>query len=472
MKSCIYPEKPVLLVDDEEQILFSCDTVLRLDGLENIECCRDSRDVFKILETKGAELVLLDLNMPYISGEKLLGKIIEEFPEIPVVVMTGINSVEKAVECMKAGALDYLVKPVEKERLIATVRNALSFSALKRENQLLSKQYFMDGPENPEAFSDIITHNHVMLSIIKYVEIVAANSNPVLISGETGTGKELIANAIHKSSGRKGLFVPVNVAGLDDNMFSDTLFGHEKGAFTGADRKREGLILKAENGTLFLDEIGDLSPQSQVKLLRLIQEREYQPLGSDDTIKTNARIITATNKALERLANEGKFRKDLFYRLKIHSINLPPLRERHDDIPLLLNHFIEKYSKELNKKKPSYPKELVRLVESYAFPGNIREMEGIVADALSRHKSHVLSLETFKEHMQNAYSIVPDAVCIAEPTGAEEGGMIDFGDKLPALKDIQKLLIDEALRRSKGNKNRAAELLQTSRQALNWHINK
>ncbi|MDZ7767137.1 MAG: sigma 54-interacting transcriptional regulator [Melioribacteraceae bacterium] len=222
------------------------------------------------------------------------------------------------------------------------------------------------------------------------MEAIAKTNLPVLITGETGTGKELIANAIHKVSGRKGELVPVNVAGVDDNLFSDTLFGHKKGAFTGAEIERKGLIERAEDGTLFLDEIGDLNIESQVKLLRLLQEGQFYPLGSDIAKLSNARIIVATNRSIKSLQSSNTFREDLYYRLRSHHINIPPLRERKKDIPYLIDFFLIRAAKELGKTKPRPPKELYTLLSNYHFPGNIRELEGIIYDAVSLHKSGIL----------------------------------------------------------------------------------
>ncbi|MDH3567306.1 MAG: sigma 54-interacting transcriptional regulator, partial [Desulfobacteraceae bacterium] len=248
--------------------------------------------------------------------------------------------------------------------------------------------------ENPQAFSEIITHNQRMLLVFKYVESIAPSSQPILITGETGVGKELIARSIHTLSKLKGRFVAVNVAGLDDNVFSDTLFGHIKGAFTGAEQDRRGLIERAVGGTLFLDEIGDLNPVSQIKLLRLLQEGEYLPLGQDEAEQTNVRIVASTNENLWSLQRKDKFRKDLNFRLRTHHIHMPHLRERMDDIPLLVRHFLEKSADALKKKVPTPPKELYELLATYSFPGNVRELESMIHDAVSIHSAKILSLDS------------------------------------------------------------------------------
>lgn len=308
----------------------------------------------------------------------------------------------------------------------------------------------------------IITGNKDMMSVFEYIQSIAESSEPILITGETGTGKELIARAIHTSSKVRGEMVTVNAAGLDDNVFSDTLFGHTKGAFTGADRPRRGLIEKAGFGTLFLDEIGDLSSMSQVKLLRLLQEGEYLPIGQDEAKRSSARILTATNVNLWLLQGKGRFRKDLNYRLRTHHINIPPLRNRLDDLPLLLEHFLKKAARKLNKKKPTAPKELVPLLSTYSFPGNIRELEAMIFDAVSRHNDRILSLKTFKSHMDKARK--------AEKQNREndENGqlLVTFPEELPTIKEATNLLVAEAMKRASKNQTLAAKMLGISRQAL------
>jgi len=308
----------------------------------------------------------------------------------------------------------------------------------------------------------IITNNKDMIAAFEYIHRIAESSQPILITGETGTGKELIAKSIHKASKLKGEMVTVNAAGLDDNVFSDTLFGHVKGAFTGADRARRGLIEKANFGTLFLDEIGDLSSMSQVKLLRLLQEGEYLPIGQDESKHSTARIITATNINLWLLEGQGRFRKDLNYRLRTHHINIPPLRDRLDDLPLLVSHFLGKAAKSLNKKKPTAPKELVPLLSTHSFPGNIRELEAMIFDAVSRHTIKILNLNTFKSHMEKVRKREKRKRTIDEPPQPS----VTFPEELPTIKEATKLLVEEAMKRASGNQTIAAKMLGISRQAL------
>ncbi len=467
MTTSRYPKLPVLLVDDEVQALDSFEIALRSANMNNFIRCQDSREVKSIVGRKEMEVILLDLRMPHVSGEELLPMLTSDFPEVPVIVITGADDVETAVKCMRSGASDYMVKPVEKSRLIAGVKRAIELRELQRENELLKAHVLSDKLNHPEAFSEIVTNSNSMRAIFQYIEAIAASPQPALITGETGVGKELVAKAIHTLSNRQGAFVAVNVAGLDENVFADTLFGHKKGAFTGADQARSGLTEEAASGTLFLDEIGDLSATSQVKLLRLLQEGEYFPLGSDVAKRSDARIVVATNQEPRVLQTSGKFRKDLYYRLCAHHVHLPPLSQRREDLPLLVAHFLEKASKTLGKKKPTPPKELVTLLAGYHFPGNIRELQSMIFDAVSSHKSGVLSMDTFKSHIAKEH---PSFETDSSELPPKDSATVTFSDQLPTLKQAEQLLIAEAMKRSNGNQAIAAMHLGISRQALNRRL--
>ena len=469
MTESTYPHFPVMMVDDEAQAINSFEMTLRSANMNNFIRCHDSRDVMPLLSSQEIEVMLLDLRMPHITGEELLPMITADYPEIPVVVVTGSNDVDTAVTCMQKGAFDYILKPVEKSRLIGGVKRAVELRELQRENQLLKAHVLSDKLEKPEAFSEIITVSTSMRSIFQYIEAVANSPRPVLITGETGVGKELIAKAVHSLSNRAGDFVPVNAAGLDDHVFADTLFGHKKGAFTDAREARSGLIERAAGGTLFLDEIGDLSTASQVKLLRLLQEGEFFPLGSDVAKRSDARIVVATNQDLDALQSSGKFRKDLYYRLCDHQIHIPPLRRRREDLAVLVEHFLQKASKTLDKKKPTPPVELITLLSTYHFPGNIRELESMIFDAVSSHASGKLSMDLFKAHISKKH---PSSSTDPADPFPEKGALISFSHQLPTLKQIEQLLIDEALHRSNGNQSIAAMSLGISRQALNKRLKK
>lgn len=450
-----FPDFPLLIVDDESEVLDLCEFVLRSSGITNVLTCQDSREVKDLVVKNEIGIALLDLTMPHISGAELLQWMTEKHPHIPVIIVTAVNEVDTAVKCMKSGAFDYLLKPLEKNAMESAVRKAIEFRDLRHEYSSFKRRVLADKLENPASFSKIVTGNSLMRSIFQYVETIAPTARPVLITGETGVGKDLLAKALHDLSGRTGEYVVVNVAGLDDNVFSDTLFGHAKGAYTGADQPRAGLISQAAGGTLFLDEIGDLNGASQIKLLRLLQDGDYLSLGSDIPKRSDARIIASTNRDLKARIQEDKFRADLFYRLQSHQIHLPPLRERFDDLPVLVDHFLEKGAKDLGKKKPTPPKELCALLATYHFPGNIRELDTMVFDALSRHESKILSMDRFRGHIESSRS---------GPSGAKlntKEGESPFSlfEDLPTLKDAQRLLMIEAMRRADGNQSIAARLL-------------
>lgn len=458
---------PVLLVDDETQILKSYSIMLRSAGIKQVLTLDDSREVMALLAKQDVAAIVMDLSMPTVPGIELLPEITANYPMVPVVILTAVNELETAVECMKAGAFDYMVKPVESSRLEASIRRAVDFHALRLEVLHLKEHLLMGELEDEGAFSSIITVNKRMRAIFQYVEVIAATHQPVLITGETGTGKELFAKAVHSISGKKGEFVAVNVAGLDDTMFSDTLFGHKKGAYTGAEEAREGLIAYAAGGTLFLDEIGDTNESSQVKLLRLLQEQKYYPLGSDVPKKSDVRIVVATNQDLQKLITEGRFRKDLYYRLRAHQIHIPPLRDRMEDIPVLLDYYLEEAAASMKKKKPTAPPELLTLMSTYYFPGNIRELQAMVYDAVARHKGGVLSMESFRDIIgQERHGAAAPA------RAAEETVPYGTAENFPTLRDAESALIDKAMKLANGNQGIAASLLGITRQALNKRLNR
>jgi two-component system response regulator HydG len=460
---------PILLVDDEPQILLSAKTLLRASGISDIITLGDSRELLPLLAARNVGVIVLDISMPHLSGCDLLFATTRDYPHIPVIFMTAMNDLETAVSCMRAGAFDYLLKPVEKGRFITSVTRALEMRYLQTELLSLKARLLTDELDNASAFSSIITRSKKMRAIFQYVEVISATRQPVLITGETGVGKELVARAIHASSGLRRLFVPVNVGGLDDTMFSDSLFGHRKGAFTNADEARDGMIAQAAGGTLFLDEIGDMPETSQVKLLRLMQDHTYHPLGSDIPRQSDARILIATNRDIQQLIASGKFRKDLYYRLRAHHINIPPLRERSEDIPLLLHHFLDKSASSLKRKKPSFPQELVTLLTNYHFPGNVRELELMVFDAVARCRGGIIGMESFREMIGADRAFAK----IAAANAALNKPVWDLrSEVLPTLKEAEDFLIAETLRRSNGNQSVAATLLGITRQALNKRLSR
>ncbi len=463
MKAGYYPEFPVLLVDDEEQVLSSASKVLKSTGINNLLLCHDSREVMPLLAETEVEAILLDISMPYLTGDVLLEQIREAFPQIPVIIVTASDDIDIAVRCMKTGAFDYMVKAVEPSRLIGGLRRAIELRQLSRRYSDLRERMLADKIRYPEAFSKIVSQNRRMQANFVFIEAIAPTAETVLITGETGTGKELFAEAIHSVSGRKGPLITVNAAGLDDTLFADTIFGHTRGAYTGANESRKGLAQQAEGGTLFLDEIGDLSAASQIKLLRLIETHEYYPLGSDLARTTTARFVLATQRNMKEQVKTGAFRNDLYCRLQTHEIKIPPLRERKDDLPLLLGHFLDEASLELSRKKLAVPAELLTLLETYDFPGNVRELRSMIFNAVSRQKEKMLSLKSFREAMNRENIELPPR---------SESDTISFPERLPTIKNITENLIKEALSRAKGNQAIAAGLLGISPQALSKRLNR
>jgi DNA-binding NtrC family response regulator len=457
------PHFAILLVDDEPAWLRSVSLTLARAGINNIRTCSDSREVPAILAGGEVKLVLLDLTMQHLTGEALLTMIAERHPEILTIVVSGMNQIETAVRCMKLGAFDYFVKTVEEDRLVTGVLRAIRVLELEGENRAISDRILSNGLRHPEAFVDIVTGDRAMHAIFGYIEAVARSRQPLLITGESGVGKELIARAVHSLSGNEGPLVTVNVAGLDDAVFADTLFGHVRGAYTGADQPRRGMVEEATDGTLFLDEIGDLSIPSQVKLLRLLQEGEYFPLGCDRPKRLKARIIVATHRNLLAKEEAGEFRRDLYYRLRTHQILIPPLRERVADIPLLLDFFLGEAAQSLSKRKPTPPKELAQLLATYSFPGNIRELRAMVYDAVSVHRERILSLDTFIK------AIGPGGgKSLATP--APDRSIFSVVERLPTFAEAAELLVDEAMARAGGNQTIAARLLCISQPALSKRL--
>jgi DNA-binding NtrC family response regulator len=453
-----YPVNPILVVDDEAAVVQALCAQLRSNGFDNLVGCRDGREVMEHLRNREMEAVLLDLNMPQMPGQRLLRQISEEHPYLPVIIVTAADEVQTAVECMKAGAFDYMVKAVEESRLVSGVRRAVEIRQLKRESSELRLRLLTGELTNPSAFSPIITRNRKMHSIFLYIEAVSKTAEPVLITGETGVGKDLIARSIHDISGRSGEFVSVNAAGPEEDKLSDDLFGHVKGAFTGADAPREGFIQRARGGTLFLDEIGDLGSGAQIKLLKILDTGEYYPLGSDLPKRSDARIVVATNRDLGSLMAQGVFRKDLYYRVSTHHIQVPPLRERTEDLPLLIEHFATEAAGTYGKRKFEIPAELVALLSAYPFPGNIRELQTLVknAAAVADPAAGTLPTEPFLEAARQG----------APPNAEQLASCLRFGDILPTLEQARQLLTDEAMSRSGDNISEAARLLGISHQAL------
>ena len=458
MSAKTYPSFAVAIVDDEEYALVCLENLLRAEGITNVLPIKDPRSLPALIEESSIGIVLLDLALPGMDGRELLALLRRDHPQVSVIVITGNRDIDRAVECMRLGASDYLTKPVDGARMVISLRHLIELQELLRENLDMRDRLLRPRGEASAAFGTITTAGRTMGPLIDYAEMIATTSHPVMITGETGVGKELFARAIHEKSGREGEFVAVNVAGLDDAFFSDLLFGHRAGAYTGSQGGLEGLIERAKNGSLFLDEIGDLSHSSQVKLLRVIESGEYYPLGSDLLKRSRARIIVATNRDLDKAIETGAFRKDLFYRLNIHHVHIPPLRERKEDIAPLAELFIAESAAELSKRIAGLAPEFLEQLGSLDFPGNVRELRAIIFDAVNSHQGGKLTLRSYKKAGE------------ARRKEPESPAALTFPCPLPTLKELSELLFDEALLRAKGNQSLAARLLGISPQAVSKRL--
>ncbi len=444
----LYPDAKVLVVDDDSRLLTSLSAFLDEAGYREIRILKESRRTMEVLKEDDYSCVLLDLFMPDMPGLKLLPRINKSFPKIPVVVFTGNGTLKTAVSCMRLGAYDYLAKPFAPSQLLSTLEKAVQRKILQEKN--LKRGLSRKGTQDPEVFHGMISSHPMMKSIFTYMETIAKSPHPALITGESGTGKELVAKGLYNLCGNYGKFIAINVSELDDGLFSDALFGHTRGAFTGAERERAGLIGEAEDGVLFLDEIGTLNPASQIKLLRLLQEREYRSLGSDKICGTNTRFIVATNRDLEGEVKKGKFREDLFFRLNIHAIHVPPLRERLCDLPILVNHFINKHAKLLNKRVPGFPPQLLDFLKYYRFPGNVRELENMIINAVVCSDNNILPLNTFQRAIEYQHPKKGELITRR---------VTDNCKTIPTLKETANAHIEYVVRHTNDNLTVAAKIL-------------
>jgi two-component system nitrogen regulation response regulator GlnG len=452
----------IMIVDDDISHLEYTSRVIERNFQYNTLELQDSREVSMNLEKGGFCAVLLDINMPHLNGLELLTDINYRFPEIPVVVVTAAEDSETVVSAMRQGAFDYVTKSSGKNRLIAAVTKAVKhFFTMKELSNL--KQEVLEPTEYESGNNKFITRSPRMTRIFGYIKNIAPTPNPVLITGETGTGKELIAELIYDMSGFEGELVKVNVAGLDDNIFSDTLFGHVKGAFTGADGRREGLVKAAENGILFLDEIGDLEHSSQVKLLRLLQDSSYYALGHDKVQHVNLKIIAATNRDLKAMSDKGLFRKDLYYRLMFQTVEIPPLRERKEDIFSLVNHILENVAEEYNMNKPSITASALTYLRGYDFPGNVRELEGIFYDLVAESRPEIIDDKLVAEYFNRKGLVISGSYEAPDDTDKLE---INYRGTFPTMKEVNDHMIKLALEETEGNISRAAAILGINRQTI------
>ncbi len=448
----------ILLVDDEPGVLTAQRKLLKLNGFSEIKEANSTAAARTILAERQIDLILLDLTLPDESGQELLGEVRNNYPATAVIVVTGASDVTIAVNCMRMGAYDFLVKGSDSGRIPAAVRNALDHRRTLRENRLLREAFTRHAPQHPEAFQDFISTSDAVSRILVYLEALASLPDPLLITGETGVGKELVARGVHRASGRTGNFVPVNLGGLDDHVFSDTIFGHKRGAFTGADTARDGLVATAAEGTLFFDEIGEMPAESQARLLRFLDTGEFMRLGSDRPEYSRARIVCATNRNLEAEVETGRFRRDLYFRIATHTVRIPPLRERPADIPLIMRHLMDVNATRIGRPMVPIPDAVVATMEGLPLPGNVRELQHVVLRALI--EGH------WPGEIPNDVGIKSDSPAVATSETMSQTETVRFGPELPTPDQVLELLLREADRRHPESRTAAAGSIGLSPQAF------
>jgi two-component system response regulator HydG len=440
----------ILVVDDDPGHRTTLETIIRSWGYR-VEVADDGSKAVEKVKERPFDLILMDVRMTMMSGIEALKLIKEYNPAIPILIMTAYSSVESAVEALKAGAYDYLTKPLDFEVLKLSIEKARDHMGLKTENKALKEKL-----RSEFDLKNIIGQSRSMKDLIDMVAMIAPSEATVLITGQSGTGKELIAKAIHFNSPRKDrALVIVNCAALTETLLESELFGHEKGAFTGADNRREGRFMQADRGTIFLDEIGEMSGLMQAKLLRVIQERELQRVGGDVTIKVDVRILAATNRDLQQEVADGKFREDLYYRLNVVTLNVPPLRDRRDDIALLAQHFLEKYAQKNRKRVKGFSPVAMDMLLKYEWPGNVRELENALERAVILLAGDHITEKELPLSITQTYSEQSDWM----PLQSATNGSL-------SLVEIEKTAIIATLEEAGGNKSEAARRLGINRKTL------
>jgi nitrogen regulation protein NR(I) len=446
------PAPRILVVDDEPLTL-----ELIVEGLTDrgysIDVAASGTEAIAKAEETSYDVVITDLNMPGMDGMEVLDHFNENRPGTMVILLTAYGTIETAVQAVKRGAFDYLTKPAKLDEIIIILQRAEELNALKEENELLRSQI-------QERFANIVGQSPPMQKLYRTIQRVSKTATTVLILGESGTGKELIANAIHYHSDRKDKpFVPINCGAIPEELLESELFGHERGAFTGALKERKGRFELAHQGTVFLDEIGEMSQKLQVKLLRFLQEKRFERVGGGRTIQVDAGIIAATNKDLEKAVEEGSFREDLFYRLNVIPIHVPPLREREGDVPLLIHHFLKRHCQEKEIPQKRMSKAAVETLDRYPWPGNVRELENLIERLVILTDSDEIDVDDLPPRIRQCQATRPNSLM---DISLGESGM----DLKKTLDDLENHLIMEALKRANGVKNRAANLLGLNRTTL------
>jgi len=442
----------ILAIDDNQAVLNFLNVLLLQKNKYEVELLQDSTKAYKLLNKNKFDVLLLDMDMPKVTGLDILKFIVKNNYPVKTIVLTGVEDIDLAISAMKLGTYDYMFKPVDEEKLFKVIDTAIEEQQKLHNQENVNPKITFELLKYKEAFSNVVTQDEKMIKLFHIVEKFAETDNCVLIWGESGSGKELIAEAIHKISLRHDKkFVAVNAGAFAQELFSSEFFGYEKGAFTGAAKDKAGFLEEANGGTLFLDEIGELTLPIQVKLLRVLQEEEFYRLGSTKNIKVDVRIIAATNKNLFEEIQKGNFRKDLFFRLNINSITLPPLRERKGDIELLSNYFLNKFTKKYAKKVESISEPVLNCLKSYSFPGNVRELMNIINSAIIVESANELRKKSLPGYfMDNNHTT-----------------QMDFhtdDDDIPCtLSEIEKVHINKVLHFTNNNKTKAASILGISR---------
>jgi len=453
----------LLLVDDEAAILHAFRRAFQQSETELLTAS-DGATALKIVREQRPDVVLLDINLPDMSGLEVFSQIRADDARLPVIFITGHGTTETAIEAMKMGAFEYLLKPLDLEQLESVVERALDISRRMRTPALLQEEPFQEDADL------IVGRCPEMQEVYKAIGRVAAQNVTVLILGETGTGKDLIARAIYQHSRRaNGPFLAVNCAAIPETLLESELFGHEKGAFTGADRRRIGKFEQCSGGTLFLDEIGDMTPLTQAKILRVLQDQQFERVGGNQTLQADVRLIAATNRNLARLAETGEFRSDLYYRLSVFTITLPPLRERGEDLTLLVRHFLRQFGRELGKNVQQIDPAALEMLRRYPWPGNIRELQSVIKQALLQATGPVLLPDFLPQFVRTEAK--PSVETPESPsdldlaiTKAIQSGTENLYDTI--LSQVKRQLLTRALQETGGNQVRAAKLLGISRSTL------
>jgi Nif-specific regulatory protein len=458
------PQERILIVEDEPDLRQVFVESLLSDGYD-INTADDGEMAIQMLGENSYDLLLIDLYLPKADGFQVLAHLQRVSSSISAIVMTGHGSIESAVEAMKRGAADYITKPVAPDQLRIVVKKALDVHRLQQENRRLRRQL-----KTKYRFENLVGTSPAMQQVFQLIEKVADVESTVLILGESGTGKELVARAIHFNSHRaEKPLIPVNCGAIPESLLESELFGHERGAFTGASRTRMGRFELANGGTIFLDEVGDMSPALQVKLLRVLQEQNFERVGGTKSIRVDVRIIAATNRNLEEAIGRGEFRQDLYYRLSVIPLNLPPMRERKEDIPLLLQHFMEQYNRLRDRKLQGLSPGALRMLVNYHWPGNVRELENLVDRLVVLKGQGVIEPEDLPEKIRAACTPPPPAPGVEAPPPLSASAVELRGEGFSldsAVRAFERELILKALQKAQGVKNKAAQLLGIKRTTL------